>query len=123
MNDSHDLLKTLRDFEETEEGTGYELRLDVADIVLRHLDEKQWTQTRLAEAAKMRPSYLTRVIHSSTNCTLDTAGRIFFALGVKVKLVEIESSPSARVKACQTSANTMAYSSVASSPISLTTNG
>jgi AraC-like DNA-binding protein len=82
--------ETLNDADNSPEGRGYELRLDLADIVLRHLDDKRWTQNRLANAAGIKPSYLTRVIHSNTNCTFDTAGRILHALDVRAKLVEVD---------------------------------
>lgn len=85
-----DLLKELDEFNETAEGRGFDLRLDLADIIFRHLAEKGWTQTKLAEAAGMKSPLLTRIMHSSTNCTFETAGRILLALGIKGKLVEAD---------------------------------
>jgi transcriptional regulator with XRE-family HTH domain len=63
-----------------------DLRLDLAEIILRALNERGWTQRQLADAAGMREQYVTRVIHSSQNCTVDIIGRLLFALQVKAKL-------------------------------------
>lgn len=90
MNHFQGILDDLREFEASPESRGFDLRLDLADIILRHLDGKRWTQKRLAEAAGMKPSFLTRVIHASNNCTFDVAGRILFALGVQAKLIETQ---------------------------------
>ena len=83
-----DLLKDLEEFDRTPEGWSCDLRLDLADIIIRHLAEKSWTQAKLAEAAGMKQPALTRILHSDANCTFETAGRVLFALGVKGKLVE-----------------------------------
>ena len=85
-------LKTAEEFENTPEGAGFSLRADLSDIIVRHLGQRGMTQTRLAEAAGMKPQQLSRVIHSSANCTLDTAGRILFALGIRAKLAESDES-------------------------------
>jgi plasmid maintenance system antidote protein VapI len=84
-----DWLDEMEKFDNTAEGRGYDLRLDLADIILQHLAEKKWTQASLARAAGMKPSFLTRIIHGSQNFTADVAGRILFALGAKAKLMEI----------------------------------
>ena len=90
MTTTQSLLKDLEDFDKSPESRGYDLRLDLADIILRHLDHNGWTQKKLAEAAGMKPPLLTRVIHGASNCTLDTAGRILFALGIQGKLIEAD---------------------------------
>ena len=83
-----DLLSDLAEFESTPESRGYDLRLDLAEIILRHLDGRRWTQGKLARAAGMKSSFLTRITHAAQNCTFEVAGRLLFALGVNAKLVE-----------------------------------
>jgi plasmid maintenance system antidote protein VapI len=89
MTAINDLLKDLEAFESTPESRGYDLRLDLAQIVLRHLKEKGWTQKALADAAGMKAPFLTRIIHAAQNCTFDVAGRLLFALGIRAKLLEV----------------------------------
>ena len=88
MSGIQDLLNDLAEFESTPESAGYELRHDLAGIIARHLAEKNWTQAQLADAMGAKAPFITRLIHSSSNCTFEVAGRVFFALGLKVKLVE-----------------------------------
>lgn len=82
-----DLLSDLDAFERDPASAGYDLRLDLAEIILRHLDGKNWTQKKLAEAAGMKSPFITRITHAAQNCTFDVAGRLLFALGIKAKLV------------------------------------
>jgi hypothetical protein len=92
MTTTKDLLKILEEYEKTPDSRGYDLRLDLADIVLRHLRDKGWTQKALADAAGMKAPFLTRIIHAAQNCTFDVAGRLLFALGVRAKLMELAPS-------------------------------
>ena len=84
-----ELLNDIREFENTPEGQGYDFRLDLADIIYRHLTDRGWTQKRLADATGMKAPQLTRIMHALSNCTFDTAGKILFALGAKGKLIEV----------------------------------
>ena len=95
MANTRDLLTILEEFEKSPESFGYDLRLDLADLVIRLLRQKGWTQKQLAKAARMKESFITRIIHSASNCTFDVAGRLMFALGVRAKLAEapVESLP------------------------------
>jgi plasmid maintenance system antidote protein VapI len=88
MSSIPDLLKDLNDLEKSAGGVEYDLRLDLSEIILRHLSEKGWTQRRLAAATGMKPSFVTRLIHSSNNWNCRTAARICHALGVRPKLME-----------------------------------
>lgn len=102
MTTISDLNRILRDFEDSPEGVGYELRLNLSEIVLRNLRSKGWTQRRLADESKKLESYITRVVHSQQNCGLDTVGKILHALGVRASLVESSrqmsiSTPSLRI--------------------------
>src|ERR1700693_4419125 len=82
-----ELLAGLEEFERSPASRGLDLRLDLAQIVLHRLSELGWTQRQLGEAAGTPEQVVTRIVHSSANCTFDTAGRILFALGTKPKLV------------------------------------
>jgi len=50
--------------------------------------EMGWSQKKLAEAAQMKPSFLSRIIHSDQNCTFDVAGRLLYALSVRARIEE-----------------------------------
>ena len=88
-----ELLNEFKAIEESPLSTGFDLRLDLSEIIHRHLGENGLTQKALADAVGMKEPQLSRILHAASNCTFETAGRILFALGIKVKLVE-HSSPS-----------------------------
>ena len=88
MTSVKDLRKVLADFERTPESRGFDLRLALADLVIRHLRRKGWTQKKLAEEAGMKESFVTRIIHAEQNCTFDVAGRLLFGLDVRANLIE-----------------------------------
>ena len=83
-----ELLNDADKFSATAEGIGFDLRLDLASIIVKHLHARNMSQIDLAKAAGLNPVYLTRVIHSSTNCTFSTAGKILHALGTRASLTE-----------------------------------
>jgi len=87
--DIKSILHTLKKYKETPESRGLELRLNLADIILRHLRLKGWNQRDLAAETRMKEPFVSRVLHSSANCTFETAGRLLFALGVDVRLEEV----------------------------------
>ena len=87
-----DLLRILAQYEETPQSMGIELRLDLADLVIRHLDQKGWTQKMLAEQTGVKASFISRIIHADSNCTFEVAGKIMHALGVRIQLQEESSS-------------------------------
>jgi|GEM_PF-6780041 len=88
MNAIRELLNDLEKYDNSPEGRGCDLRLGLADIILRHLRKTGWSQNRLAAEAGMKPQQITRLIHAASNFTADTAGRILFALGTTATLVE-----------------------------------
>jgi len=91
--DIQDILRALEEYERTEpKSRGLELRLNLAEIVIRHLRQKGWTQRELALRISRKESYISRIVHSDANCTLDTVGRLLFALGVHARLAEEPSS-------------------------------
>lgn len=86
--DVQDILRALKEYDRTPESAGVQLRLNLAVIILRHLKLKNWTQRDLANATSFKESFISRLLHSNANCTFDTAGRVFFALGVDARIEE-----------------------------------
>ena len=54
MSNPKELLGLLDEFQNSADGAGYQLRLDLADLVIAGLREKGWTQKQLADAAAVR---------------------------------------------------------------------
>lgn len=99
MPDYRRVMNKLNGFKQTPASGGLDLRIDLAEIILGHLGEDGLTQSHLAELASVTPQQITRIIHSSTNCTFDTAGRILRALKMKGKLVAVPEEREHRAKA------------------------
>lgn len=87
--DVQEILRALKQYEDTPESWGLELRLNVAEIIISALRRKGWRQGDLAREASMKESFISRVLHSDANCTLDTVGRLFHALGVDAHMAEV----------------------------------
>lgn len=83
-----DLRTMLEDFEDSADSAGYDLRLDLADLILSSLQRRGWTQKQLAQAVGMKESFITRVVHGGSNCTFGVAGKLLHALNIKAKLVD-----------------------------------
>ena len=81
-------LRALDGFKRSPEIYGLELRLNLAQIILRELRRRGWTQRDLAERSGLKESYISRVLHSDANCTFDSVGRILFSLGIRATLDE-----------------------------------
>jgi hypothetical protein len=47
----------------------------------------------------MKASFINRVVHSSSNCTFDVAGRILFALGIRGKLTAVAPGSTVEIRA------------------------
>ncbi len=88
-----ELLDDLAEFEETPENVGYNLRLDLMDIVLQELHAKGMSKKSLAELTGMHPSFISRVVRADQNCTFEVAGRILHALGFDGQLRKVERQP------------------------------
>ena len=84
--DFREIHEDIKAFERLPESIGRELRDDLAAIISQHLNGKNWTQSKLAAAAGMKPAYLSRLMHSDQNWTVDVAGRLLFALGIRANL-------------------------------------
>ena len=89
MSHVRDILTALDEYHHTPESRGMKLRLNLAEIILRHLKENNWTQKELAKRTSFKDAFISRLLHSDANCTFETAGRILFALGIEAKLEEI----------------------------------
>jgi transcriptional regulator with XRE-family HTH domain len=87
-----DILQALHEYEQDPESSGVQLRLDLATIILRRLKAKGWTQRQLAQKSGFKEPFISRLLHSSSNCTFDTAGRVLRALGVEAKIEEVAPS-------------------------------
>ena len=81
-----DLIGLLQEANAQPASAGLDLRLDLSGIVLRALRAKGWSQNDLARAAGMKPSFISRVMHSDANCEFETVGRILTALGLHGRL-------------------------------------
>ncbi|KKL74080.1 hypothetical protein LCGC14_2068450 [marine sediment metagenome] len=79
----------LAEYEATPESRGLELRLNLAEIVIRQLRELGWTQRDLASRTSMKEPFISRIVHSNANCTLDTAGKLLFALGIHARIEQV----------------------------------
>lgn len=101
-----DIRKALERYKQTPDSVGMELRLSFAEIVLRILRQKGWTQCQLAERARLKPPYISRVLHSNANCTFETAGKILFALGARGTLRETRQADQPAVSTANYSSGT-----------------
>lgn len=86
--DKRELSERCRDYQKTHEYWAMQLRLDLADLLTDHLRETGITQRELAAACGMKESFLSRIIHSDSNCTFDVAARVLHSIGVKPQLVD-----------------------------------
>jgi len=80
----------LNDFRERSDSVGFYFRLNLMSLLCELMDEKDWTQKQLANAADMQESFVSRVINAESNCTFDVAGRLLFSLGVREGDVGLE---------------------------------
>ena len=78
--DLQEILQALEKFERTPECRGLEHRLEFAELVIQHLKQKDWSQRDLALKASMKESFISRIVHSDANLTVETIGRIESAL-------------------------------------------
>ncbi len=93
MREIDKLLSEVAELDASENGMAIDLRLDLAEIVLRNLRKRrEWDQSALASAAGMAPAMVSRIVNSGANCQFSTVAKILHALGVRAKLVEVEPS-------------------------------
>lgn len=80
------LLGSLDDYKGTAPGISLKLRLSLAEILQSNMKSRGWTQRKLADKTNKKEAYISRVMHSEANCTLDTIAELLFALDVRAKL-------------------------------------
>jgi hypothetical protein len=102
------ILKDLQEFEKSPLNIGYDFRLDLADIILRRLGKLKWSQAKLASVIGIHPPMLTKIMHSASNCTFETAGKILFALGVREAHIVQDAPHSVRSRGSNGSAKSTA---------------
>jgi len=86
MSKRDQITQILKRFDEHHDSVGISLRIDLASIILRAIDDRM-SQKELAAAAKMSQSYVSRVVNTVQNCEFDVAGRLLHALGLRGRLV------------------------------------
>ena len=82
------LHERLRRFNATPEGRSETLRQDLSAIMIRRLGELGWTQKQLAQRCGKTESFISRLIHTDTNCTFEVAAHVLHALGAQPRLVD-----------------------------------
>ena len=87
MASTQDILRVLDEYKRKPESYGMKLRLNLAELVIQQLNSNGWSQRDLAKRIGRKEAYISRILHSDANCTFESAGRILFALGIKVALL------------------------------------
>lgn len=87
MASTQDILRILDEYERKPESYGMKLRLNLAELVIQQLNSNGWSQRDLAQEAGLKEAYISRILHSDANCTFESAGKILFALEIKVALL------------------------------------
>ncbi|MCA9312058.1 MAG: helix-turn-helix domain-containing protein [Phycisphaerales bacterium] len=93
------LHQRLRHFNATPEGRSQTLRADLATIMIQRLSELGWTQKELARRCGKPESFISRLIHTDTNCTFEVAAHVLHTLGVQPRLVNADTLPAAHPQA------------------------
>ena len=87
MASTQDILRVLDEYKRKPESYGMKLRLNLAELVIQQLKSNGWSQRDLAQETGLKEAYISRILHSDANCTFELAGKILFALEVKVALL------------------------------------
>ncbi len=87
MASTQDILRVLDEYKRKPESYGVKLRLNLAELVIQQLNSNGWSQRDLAKRTGLKEAYISRILHSDANCTFESAGKILFALGIKVALL------------------------------------
>ncbi|MCW5775814.1 MAG: helix-turn-helix transcriptional regulator [Phycisphaeraceae bacterium] len=91
--------RKLAEYQATPEGFGNSLRHDVAMLIVDRLEELGWHQRDLARVLGKPDSFISRLIHSDSNCTVETIGEVCHALGIKPLITARESRPTTALHA------------------------
>ena len=87
MASTQDILRVLNEYKRKPESYGLKLRLNLAELVIQQLNSNGWSQRDLAQETGLKEAYISRILHSDANCTFESAGKILFALEIKVALL------------------------------------
>jgi len=101
MNKLDQLIADSEKFDDSGEGFGFDLRLDLASLIVDAL-KRGVSQREIARRAGMKPAVVNRIVHSEANCTFDSAGRILHAIGVKAAIVPLPINPIGRMESFKT---------------------
>ncbi len=83
------LQSLVRDFDKTEEHCVLKIKLSLTRLVIKGLEEKGGTQSRLASELGYSMPLLHRLLHGDENWTVETAGRLLFAIGIDAEIKEM----------------------------------
>lgn len=73
-------------YDSSPDSYGFDLRLDLAELIVRGLKAKQWSVGRLSEESGVAMRTITGYVNSSANFDIGTAGMVLFALGIKPRI-------------------------------------
>jgi hypothetical protein len=88
MSSLQRLSDRLTNLRETAETLDQNLRLSLAMLIGRGLNQKGWTQKQLAAETGMREAQISRMVNTGQNWTSLSAARVLFALGIEADLVD-----------------------------------
>jgi transcriptional regulator with XRE-family HTH domain len=110
MDKVQDLLDTIKEHDDSPDGVAFELRLDFADLINRGLDANGWSQKQLAEKAGMTEAAISVLARAGRNFTVETLGRVLYALGFGAELKQAplpgRARPAARTLTLTTTSET-----------------
>lgn len=82
------LNKKLSEYSKSSEGISLELRLSFAEMIYAELDRKGWTQRKLCQESGMADAVVSNILHGDRNFTVDTAGKLLSAIGLRARFTE-----------------------------------
>ncbi len=87
MTDAIDNIHNVLDeFALTADGYAVVLALDLAEIVIQGMRDRDWSETELAEVADIPVGLVSRIVHSNADVKLSVVGKLLHALGVRPRL-------------------------------------
>lgn len=81
-----EILKKLRDFDETAQARSVEMRMAVSSLIATEMSSRKWDQKEMAAFLDMKPSRLNLIFHGNCNLTLDVIADIVHRLGRRAEL-------------------------------------
>jgi transcriptional regulator with XRE-family HTH domain len=83
-------LDRLAEYKKSKDFFSLELRLSLADLLMKTLTRVGWTQRRLAAVSGIDEPTISNIVTSGRNWEVDTAGALLWALGVHAKLQSVD---------------------------------